>query len=440
MRPGRSNVVILKALSMILLQRRFQFAFALSALLPTLGFATDWPTFRGANRTAVATDVELLDHWPDDGPRLLWQGSGLGKGYSSLAISNGRIYTMGDHLPDSGDDEYLICLNQSNGELIWKLATGPAWEEGKEDWQSTRSTPTVDGNRIYAITAQGVLICASMQGEELWRRDLNREFSGKKADGWGYSESALIDGDRVICTPGGSRNTMVALNKLDGTTVWTTSRERDRGAGHASIVITEIEGTKIYVTTTGSGAMGVRASDGELLWTYEIDRTTAVIPTPIVRDDLVFFTAGYRRGGALLKQVMDDEGAVDIEEIYPLNTQLSNKHGGLVLIGDHLYGGTDSSPIPFCADLMTGEIKWKERGAGSGSISVAAADGHIYLRYQSGEMTLVKASPDEFEEVGRFRVPGSGERPSWAHPVIADGKLYLREGNELLCYDLRSGS
>jgi outer membrane protein assembly factor BamB len=192
----------------------------------------------------------------------------------------------------------------------------------------------------------------------------------------------------------------------------------------------------VYVTTTGSGAMGVRASDGELLWTYDIDRTTAVIPTPIVRDNLVFFTAGYGRGGALLKQVPAGNGKVKVEEQFPLNKDLANKHGGVVLVGDYLYGDSDDKGTPFCANFLTGEIVWKERGAGKNSACVAAADGHIYIRYADGTMTLVKASPEGLKEVGEFTVPGSGDRPSWSHPVIVDGKLYLREGDKILCYDI----
>ncbi|TWT58184.1 outer membrane biogenesis protein BamB [Thalassoglobus neptunius] len=411
---------------------------SLSLLIPAVANGDeDWPTFRGPERTNVAPDTDLLEQWPSGGPSLLWKASGLGIGYSSVSIVDGRIYTMGDHLPDSGSDEYLICLDQDGGDLIWKMKTGPAWENGKEDWQSTRSTPTVDGNRVYALTAFGELICASTDGEEIWRRNLKEEFSGKKADSWGYSESVLIDGDTLVCTPGGPENTMLALDKKTGEKKWSTSRPEDRGAGHASVVISHVGGEKVYVNSTGSGAMGVRASDGELLWTFDIDKTTAVIPTPIVRDDLVFFCAGYNRGGALLRQVPAGSGKVNMEVVYPLQTHLSNKHGGVVLVGDYIYGGVDSNPIPFCADLMTGEQKWKGRGTGSGSVSVVAADGHLYFRYQSGEVSLVKATPEKFERVSEFTVPGSGGRPSWAHPVILEGKLYLREGNDLLCYDIK---
>jgi outer membrane protein assembly factor BamB len=417
-------------------------AFCLANWFSQVGYSgtpgEDWPTFRGADRTAVAPDKDLLKEWPKDGPKVLWEVSGLGRGYSSLAIAGGRIYTMGDGLPDAPDkDEYLICFDQADGNRRWTLKTGPAWNSGNPAWQSSRSTPTVDGDRVYAMTPEGKLFCCSTEGKEIWKKDLKAEFGGDKADGWGYSESPLIDGELLVCTPGKSKNTMVALNKLTGEKVWSTSRDGDRGAGHASIVISEISGTKVYVTTTGSGAIGVRAKDGKLLWTYDIDKTTAVIPTPIVRDDLVFFAAGYGRGGALLKQVPDGDG-VKVEEIYGLKTELANKHGGIVLVGDYLYGDSDDKGIPFCAELMSGKIVWKERGSGKNSASVAAADGHIYIRYSDGTMTLVEANPtkDGFKEVGTFKVPGSGERPSWAHPVILGGKLYLREGDKLLCFDL----
>ena len=273
--------------------------------------------------------------------------------------------------------------------------------------------------------------------EQVWRKNLLKDFEGKKADNWGYSESVLVDGNKLACTPGGDEQTVVALNRLTGETLWTAARPDNRGAGHASMVIATIGGTRVYVQTTGSGAMGVRASDGKLLWTYDIEKTTAVAPTPIVRDNLVFFSAGYRRGGALLKQVPGADGDVSVEEVYPLKTELANKHGGIVLVGNYLYGDSDDQGIPFCAELLTGEVKWKARGSGRNSACVAAADGHVYFRYADGTMTLVKASPDALEEVGSFKVPGSGDRPSWSHPVIVDGKLYLRESDAILCYELR---
>lgn len=399
----------------------------------------DWPTFRGPQRTAVSTDTGLLKAWPEGGPKVLWEAAGAGRGYSSLAIADGRIFTLGDGSSLAEDkDEYLFAFSQADGKPLWKTKTGTPWNEGPEDWQSSRSTPTVDGPRVYVITPQGVLFCCdSKTGEEQWRKDLKKEFEGKKGDGWGYSESPTIDGDKLICTPGGDKNTMVALNKETGETIWTTKQEGNRGAGHASIVIAEVGGTRVYVTTTASGAIGVRAKDGQLLWNYDIDQTTAVIPTPIVRGDLVFFTAGYGRGGALLKQVASAAGEVTVEEVYPLNNKLANKHGGVVLVGDYLYGDSDDAGVPFCAELMTGKEVWKKRGTGRGSAAFAAADGHLYIHFADGTMVLAKASPDGYEETGSFKAAHSGERPSWGHPVILDGKLYLRENDYIVCYELK---
>jgi outer membrane protein assembly factor BamB len=404
--------------------------------------SSSWPTFRGAERTAVAHDTGLLTSWPEGGPELLWQAAGAGRGYASLAIADGRIYTLGDAPSTASDqDEYLVCFDQADGQPLWKVKTGSPWAEGKPNWQSSRSTPTVDGDRVYVLTAFGVLICCQTNGSELWRKDLTKDFVGVKADKWGYSESPLVDGDRLICTPGGPTNTLVALNKLTGELLWSAARPNDRGAGHSSIVISNVAGTRVYVQATGSGAMGVRAHDGKLLWTFDIDQTTSVIPTPIVRDNLVFFVSGYGRGGALLKQVPNAAGAdgeIAIEVVYPLKADLGNKHGGVVLVGDYLYGDSEDRGILYCAELLTGEVKWKSRGSGRESAAVAAADGHLYVHYADGTMSLVKASPDGFEEVGHFTVPGSGERPGWAHPVILDGRLYLREGDAIVCYDLRA--
>jgi len=412
-----------------------------AALLATApAFAADWPTFRGADRTALAPDTQLLESWPADGPPLVWETTGAGRGYASVAIVGNRIYTLGDGLSTAADkDEYLSCFDRTTGRQLWKTKTGEPWNDGKESWQSSRSTPTVDGDMVYVITPHGMLVaCRAADGAEVFRVDLKERFGGKKGDAWGYSESVLIDGDRLICTPGGEQAAVVALDKKTGADIWTCPMDDLRGAGHSSIVVSEVQGRRIYVQTTASGPIGVDAATGALHWRYPIDQTVAVIPTPIIRGDLVFFSAGYRRGGALLRQVPQADGGVTIEEIYGLNTDLANKHGGIVLVGDHLYGDSDDKGIPFCAELMTGKILWKQRGSGKNSATMMAADGHIYIRYSDGTLSLVKADPAEYREVGSFTVPGSGERPSWAHMVILDGLLYLREDDAILCYDLRA--
>jgi outer membrane protein assembly factor BamB len=227
------------------------------------------------------------------------------------------------------------------------------------------------------------------------------------------------------------------LNKVTGEKLWSATVKEDRGAGHSSIVIAEIGKKRVYVQLTASGVMGVDAEDGKLLWTYPIDKTTAVIPTPIIKGDLVFFTAGYDRGGALLKQIPTTDG-IKVEEIYGLQKDLANKHGGVVLVGEHLYGDKEDSGHPWCADLMTGKVLWKKAmGSGKQSVSMTYADGHLYMHYADGTMVLAEETQSDYKEVSSFKVPHSGSRPSWAHPVVAGGKLFVREGDFILCYDVR---
>ena len=341
---------------------------------------------------------------------------------------------LGDGIAGADDaDEYLLCHDRNDGRRLWATRTGPAWNRGSTNWQSSRSTPTVDpdGGRVYVLTAQGELICCdASSGDEIWRKSMQQDFGGQKADGWGYSESVLIDGDRLICTPGGSRDDRPG--QAIGRPVWTAVRDGYRGSGIASMVNSEIGGVRVYVQTTGRGALGVRASDGRLLWSYPIDRTTAVAPTPIVREDLVFFTAGYRRGGALLRQQPDGQGGVKIEEVYPLNTQLANKHGGVVLVGDHLYGDTDdAASLPL---VRHRRVLWKKRGSGRHSIAIAAATAVCTLRQRT--MVLPKADPDDF--VGRQlqflqRTPHGPirDRRRQALPAGADA---------IACFDVRDGT
>ena len=397
-----------------------------------------WPTFRGAQRTATAPDTGLLTAWPEGGPYLAWQTAGAGRGYSSLAIAGGRIYTLGDAPSTASDeDEYLVCFDQTDGKQLWKTKTGPAWKEGKPTWQSSRSTPTVDGDRVYVVTPHGTLVCCRTDGQELWRKEFAKEFAGKKADGWGYSESVLVDGDKLVCTPGGPTNTMVALDKVTGETRWTTSRP------------------KIVAPATRRSSSPMSAAHASMCrqpaaapWACRRRRQAAVDVRHRADHGRDSHAHRSRRSGVfrrrlrprrrLLKQVPGAAGEVAMEVVYPLKKELGNKHGGVVLVGDYLYGDSEDRGIPYCAELLTGDVKWKSRGTGHDSASFVAADGHLYIHYADGTMTLVKASPEAFEEVGHFEVPGSGERPSWSHPVVLDGKLYIREGDVIVCYNVRS--
>lgn len=407
-----------------------------TAVLPLQ--AADWPTFRGADRSGVSHETNLLQEWPEGGPQLVWSAAGAGRGYASVAIANGRVYTLGDG-PSLADDadEYLSCFSDQDGSLIWATQTGPAWNEGQPTWQGSRATPTVSGNRVYVITPAGILFCCAADlGQVLWKHDLKADFGGKKADGWGYSESPLVDGDQVVCTPGGERATMVAIDKEDGSLIWQASRPNDKGAGHSSIAATMFGETKVYVQNTGSGPIGVSAATGELLWQYAVDPPTAFIPSPVLKDDLVYSTAGYGLGGALLRQVPAGSGKIVIEEIYPPDPKLANKQGGVVCIGDHVYGGADGSNRVMCVELLTGEVVWQRRGSGRNSVSVAAADGRLFLHFSDGTVALAAVTPDRYTEISAFKTPGQTDRPTWALPSLANGRLYIREDDDIFCYDV----
>ena len=413
-----------------------------SISLPALrSHADDWPTFRGADRTSVSSETNLLDQWGSEGPELLWKAEGAGRGYASPAVSEGRLYTLGDGLstaPSGDTDEYLTCFSAKDGRPLWKTKTGPAWTQGKLSWQGSRGTPTVDGEHVYVLTPHGQLICAKTQdGAIVWQINLKEDLGGTKADSWGYSESPLVDGDKLLCTPGGPKATLVALQKSTGKVIWKCVRPDDVGAGHSSIVISHVGGQKVYVQNTGGGPMGI-SEDGELLWDYDITPPTAYIPTPIIQDNYVFTVAGYGTGGALLQQVPAANGKVSIKEIYGPKTALGNKHGGVILVDQRLYGGAEDRNIIYCADLKSGEILWQKRGSGANSISLIAADGKLFVRFQNGTMALAPLDPQGYAETSSFTTPGSGasDSPSWAHPVIANGQLLLREGDTILCYQI----
>lgn len=399
--------------------------------------AEDWPTFRGANRSAVSAETGLLESWPEGGPKLVWTAKGAGLGYASPAVAAGRVYTLGDH----DGSEFVSCFDGNSGKIVWEMKVGPAWNGHKNiSWNGARGTPTIDGDRLYVVDANGSLACMSVSdGKIVWQKSMKDEFSGSKKDSWGYSESPLIDGSMVVCTPGGPKATMVALDKVSGEVRWTCPRPNDVGAGHSSIVISYVGGRKVYVQNTGGGPMGVDAKTGELLWTYDIQAPTAFIPSPVIKDDYVLAVAGYNTGGALLQQIAGANGKISVKEIYGLKTSLDNKHGGVILVGDNLYAGVSDSNQVYCADLVTGNQKWRERGSGTGSTSVIAADGKLFVRYANGGMALAKIDPTGFKEISSFTTPGSGGRdaPSWAHPVVANGKLLLREGDAILCYDIK---
>jgi outer membrane protein assembly factor BamB len=400
----------------------------------------EWPGWRGAQRDAVSPDTALLKSWKPGGPPLAFKASGLGTGYSSVAVSGGRIYTLGD----KGGTQYLFALDAKDGKQVWSAKVGAPWVD---EMGGPRGTPTVDGGSVYAVGTEGDLVCVdAASGQERWRRSLERDFGGQMMSMWKYSESPLVDGDRVIVTPGAKGAALIALEKATGKEVWRTAapdlgaKGKD-GAGYSSVVISNAAGVKQYVQLMGRGLVGVRASDGKLLWNYNrVANDVANIPTPIVKGDYVFASTGYQTGAVLLK-LEPAAGGVAAKEVYFLDPKtFQNHHGGFVLVGDYIYGGHGHNKgFPICLELATGKVVWggDTRNAGTGSAAVVYADGNLYFRYQNGLVVLIEATPSGYVEKGSFSIPDVAN-PSWPHPVVVGGRLYLREQDSLYVYDVKA--
>lgn len=411
------------------------FALAAAPRLEAAEKLGDWPQWRGPNRDGHSPDKGLLRKWPKGGPELAWKSEGLGKGYSSVSLGGGRIYTMGQW----DGQQHLLALDGKNGRKLWSTPVG------KEANDGPNCTPTFDGDRVYALGTEGDLVCCdATTGQELWRKNFAKDFDGRMMSGWGYSESPLVDGEKLIVTPGGRDAALVALDRRTGRELWRTKLPEDLGskggdgAGYSSIVVSNAGRQRQYVQLLGRGVVGVSADDGRFLWNYNgVANDTANIPTPIVKDDYVFCSTGYGTGSALLQIVRRGNKWEAVEKYFLPAVELQNHHGGLILVGDYLYGGHGhNNGFPICVELATGKIAWrKDRGPGTGSAAVTYADGNLYFRYDNGLMALIAATPKGYQELGTFEI-ADGSQPSWPHPVVADGQLYLRDQDRLLVYRL----
>lgn len=398
----------------------------------------DWPGWRGANRDGICIEKGLLKEWPAEGPNLLWNMKGVGTGYSSVSIVGNRLFTMGD-LEDGGSKkQYTIAVDLSTRKIVWKTEVGPPHRDG------SRCTPTVDGNLLYALGTSSDLVCVrASDGREVWRKNLERDFGGKMMSSWRWSESPLVDGDMVLCTPGVSDAAIVALDKKTGRTIWKTripklgSAGKD-GAGYSSIVVSEACGIKQYVQLMGRGVIGVDAESGKFLWGYNrVANSVANITTPVVSDDYVFVSTQYSTGSAVLKLSRDSNGMRAREVCWLNANEFQNHHGGVILVDGHLYGGTNKSGgPPTCIELKTGKILWQKPAPAKGSAAYLYADGRFIVRYDKGPVTLVEATPEGHRVVSQF-TPLKTRGPAWAHPVLDDGKLYLRHNELLMCYDVK---
>jgi outer membrane protein assembly factor BamB len=349
---------------------------------------------------------------------------------------------MGDRANvDGAEEQYVIAYDLETRKQLWASPVGPPHTDG-----GPRCTPTVDGKLLYAIGTDGDLVClAADSGEERWRKSFVEDFEGLFMSVWKFSESPLIDGDRLICTPGGPDAMMVALNKKTGDLVWKCAvpelgEKGAEGAGYSSAIVAEICGVRQYVQMIGRGVIGVEAETGRFLWGYNaVANNVANITSPVARGDYVFATTAYNTGSVLLKLSRDGD-AFKAEEVYFAGSRdFQNHHGGVVLLGDHVYGGHGPNKgDPACVEFGTGKVAWKQRAPARGSAAVLYADGNLIFRYDRGPVYLVEATPEELRIKGHFEPP-MDEGPAWAHPVIHNGRLYLRHANLLLCYSLKSG-
>ncbi len=387
----------------------------------------DWPQWRGPDRTDVSKETGLLKSWPEGGPKRLWLFENAGHGYSGPAIANGKLFTLSTR----DGSEILLVLDANTGKELWAAKIGGIL---KNRWgDGPRGTPTVDGDRVYAMSGPGDLACVRIaDGKVLWQ--VNMESLGGKIPQWGYTESVLVDGNQVVCTPGGSKGAIAALDKMTGKLLWQSAEFTDP-AQYSSLVLAEINGTRQYVQLTMNNFVGVAAKDGKLLWKSDFPNgRTAVIPTPIVKGNNVYVTAGY---GAGCKMVEIGPGNA-VKTVYE-NKVIKNHHGGVILVGDYLYGHADPGWV--CQNFKTGEEVWSHRAFRKGAI--AYADGMLYcLEEDSGIVALIEASPAGWKEHGRFKLdPQTKIRSSsgriWTHPVISNGKLYLRDQDLIYCYDVK---
>lgn len=411
---------------MVIPRLAFAWAFTIGTVTVSDGQSTstaEWPQWRGPDRAGVSRESGLLKQWPASGPSLVWSASNLGSGYGSIAVSSDRIFVQGL----KGRDSTVSSLNRADGKSVWSKILGPTANDDRGP--GPRGTPTIDGERVYVLTESGDLACLrSQDGSALWQRNILKDFGARNIP-WLISESPLVDGNNLIVTPGGRNAGMVALDKMTGKTVWTTKELSDEAA-YASVIAADVQGVRTLMTLTAEAGVGVRAMDGKLLWRYEpVANGTANVATPVFSDNKVFYTTNYGAGAALLG-LTTQNGEVRATPIYTTR-ELQNHHGGVVLVNGYLYGFNNS--ILTSLEFATGKMMWRHRSVGKGSLIYA--DGHLYILGEDNIVGLAEANPTGYREKGRFRIADQGW-PSWAHPVVSGGRLYIRNQNMLTSYDV----
>jgi outer membrane protein assembly factor BamB len=400
---------------------------------------SDWPQWRGPQRDGISKESGLLKQWPKEGPKLLWQMNDIGDGYSTPAVVGKRLYLMSNH---GMENEFVQALSTEDGKPIWTTRVGNVGNPNQNPpYPKARSTPTVDGNLIYGLGSDGDLACLEAKsGKIRWQKSIRKEFGGQPGE-WAYAESPLVDGEVVIVTPGGSQATLVALNKKTGALIWKSAVPGGDPAGYASAIVVQGGGRKQYVQFLEKGIVGVDAKTGQFLWRYkEVVKGPAQAFTPVARDAYVYGGA-LGIGGGLVRLKPDGVG-IAAEQVY-FERGLPNGFGGAVLVGDYLYGTQIAGKELVAAEFTTGKIKWKAESIGKGSVTYA--DGFLYVHGWFGDVALVEATPEGYREKGRFTPPNQPKKKAseypdtaYAYPVIANGRLYIRDLGTLWAYDIKA--
>jgi len=405
-------------------------------VLASAAVADDWAQWRGQKRDGISQEKDLLKEWTASSPKLAWQLKDIGFGYSTPSVVGDRIYLMSN---EGNDSEFVRAYSVKDGKPIWSTKVGKVGNPDQQpSYPGARSTPTVDGKMLYALGSDGDFVCLNTaNGKPLWKKSLRTDFGGKPGV-WAYSESPLVDGDKVIVAPGGETATVVALDKKNGNTIWKSAIPGEKTASYASAIVMEVGGTRQYVQYLSNGLTGLDAKTGKMLWRYDksVDKQYRMhAATPVAFDDLVYSAAQQGGGIARIKATADSYQA---EMVYN-ERKVPNGLGGTVKVGDYLYGTTNGSQL-MCLEYATGRVVWEQRVPSVAAL--AYADGNLYLHGDNSDMALVEATPTGFKEKGRFTLPSLPERgqpKAWAYPVIANGRLYLREQNCLWAYDIQAG-
>jgi outer membrane protein assembly factor BamB len=377
--------------------------------------------WRGPNRDGVYPDEKLLKMWPAAGPKLLWAAEGIGKGYSSAAVTANRVYITG-MIAGKG---WLFAFD-TNGKQVWKSSYGPEWDGSHP---GARTTPTVVGNRIYLMSAEGQCVCFDTDGKRKWSVDLIRDFKARNLD-WGMTESLLVDGDRVFCTPGGPDVMMVALNKHSGKTIWKIKGNGET-SGYCSPRLIKHGKMRLLLTMTAGSVVGVDADKGEYLWHYpHVTSYVVNANTPLYHNGYIYTVSGYGTGGQMFKLSPDGK---KINRVWA-QRKLDSQYGAVILTDGYIYGSGHSNRGWHCLDWKTGEVQFTAKAIGNKG-NIIFSDGMLYCYSERGDAALVKPNPEKFEVVSSFKIK-QGSGPHWAHPVIKNGRLYVRHGDVLMVYNI----